>query len=75
MKVPSGTVTCFYTDGLIERRHQPLGDCVTRLCGVLAAQDPEAACEAVMEAMVGSEPARDDIAMLTIRRLPEPDGP
>lgn len=74
VKVPPGTVTCFYTDGLIERPREPLDECVTRLCRVVAAQDPEAACEAVMAAMVGSEPARDDIALLTIRRLTEPPG-
>lgn len=75
VNVPPGTVTCFYTDGLIERPREPLDDCVTRLCAVVAAQEPEAACEAVMAAMVGSEPARDDIALLTIRRLPERNGP
>ena len=34
----------------------------------MTAQPPEAACAAVMGTLVGSEPARDDIAMLMIRR-------
>jgi phosphoserine phosphatase RsbU/P len=41
-----------------------------RLCRALTAQSPEAACAAVMGAMVGNEPARDDIALLMIRRAP-----
>lgn len=32
---------------------------------------PEAACAAVMGALAGSEPARDDIALLMIRRHAE----
>ena len=34
----------------------------------VTAQSPGTACAAVMGALVGSEPARDDIALLMIRR-------
>jgi phosphoserine phosphatase RsbU/P len=60
----------FYTDGLIERRGEPIEDGLDRLCHEVAAQPPDAACAAVMAAMVGAEPARDDIALLMFRRQP-----
>jgi sigma-B regulation protein RsbU (phosphoserine phosphatase) len=57
-----------YTDGLIERRGQTIDDGLDRLCQAVTAQPPDAACAAVMAAMVGSEPAPDDIALLMVRR-------
>jgi hypothetical protein len=68
--VPPGTLVCFYTDGLIERPGELIDEGLDRLCRALTAQSPEAACAAVMGALVGSEPARDDIALLMIRRGP-----
>jgi hypothetical protein len=62
------TLVCFYTDGLIERRGQPIGDGLERLCRAVTAQPPDAACAAVMAALAGSGPAHDDIALLTVRR-------
>jgi phosphoserine phosphatase RsbU/P len=70
VRLSPGTLLCFYTDGLIEHPDCPLDDGLARLCGVLAAEPPEAACSAVMGALVGSEPARDDIALLIVRRSP-----
>ncbi len=70
VQIPPGTLLCFYTDGLVERPGQPIDDALARLCRVLTAQPPDAACAAVMGAFVGSEPARDDIAVLMLRRLP-----
>ena len=43
---------------------------VDRLCRAVTAQPAEAACAAVMGALVGNEPARDDIALLMFRRPP-----
>jgi sigma-B regulation protein RsbU (phosphoserine phosphatase) len=63
-----GTLVCFYTDGLIERRGEPIDDGLDRLCQAVTAQPPDAACAAVMAALVGSQPARDDIALLMVRR-------
>lgn len=67
VQIPPGTLVCFYTDGLIERPGLPIDDGLTRLCHAVAAQPPEAACAAVMAALVGSEAARDDIALLMVR--------
>jgi serine phosphatase RsbU (regulator of sigma subunit) len=71
--IPLGTLLCFYTDGLIERRDQPLDDGLARLCRAVTAQPVEPAIAAVMAALVGNQAARDDIALLMLRRQP-PDG-
>ncbi len=70
VKIPPGTLLCFYTDGLIERPGRPVDDGLTRLCQAVTAQPPEAACAAVMAAMIGNQPARDDTAVLMFRREP-----
>jgi len=68
VQVPPGTLLCFYTDGLIERPGEVIDDGIVRLCQALTAQSPEAACVAVTGALIGSEPARDDIALLVLQR-------
>lgn len=68
IQIRPGTLLCFYTDGLIERRDQSIDHGLTRLCQTVTAQPPDAACAAVMAAFVGSEPAHDDIALLMFRR-------
>jgi len=68
--ISPGTLMCFYTDGLIERRGRPIDHGLALLRRAVTAQPADAACAAVMAALVGSEPAHDDIAMLMLRRLP-----
>ncbi|HEY1321980.1 MAG TPA: GAF domain-containing SpoIIE family protein phosphatase [Streptosporangiaceae bacterium] len=68
LPVPPEALLCFYTDGLVERRGELIDDGLDRLCRAVTAQPPEAACAAVMGALVGNEPARDDIALLMVRR-------
>jgi sigma-B regulation protein RsbU (phosphoserine phosphatase) len=70
VKIPPGTLLCLYTDGLIERPGEPIDDSLARLCQVVAAEPADACCVTVMGALVGSEQARDDIALLTFRRQP-----
>ena len=70
MEIPPGTLLCFYTDGLVERREFPLDEGLARLCRVVMAEPPDAACASVMGAMVGAESVRDDIALLMLRREP-----
>jgi phosphoserine phosphatase RsbU/P len=69
--IPPGALLCFFTDGLVERRGEVIDAGLDRLCRAVTAQPPEAACAAVMGALVGSEPSRDDIALLMIRRHAE----
>lgn len=85
--VPPGGLLCFYTDGLVERRERSIDYGFDRLAGTLrdlmgarSADDPasaplaEDACAAVMRAMVGNEPARDDVALLVLHRTTPPCG-
>jgi phosphoserine phosphatase RsbU/P len=66
--IPEGALVCLYTDGLVERRGEPLDDGLSRLCDAIAAGPPDAGCVSVLGAMVGNEPARDDIALLMFQR-------
>ena len=70
VKIPPGALLCFFTDGLVERPGEVIDEGLARLCLALVAEPPDAACSAVMGALVGSEPTRDDIALLMIRRQP-----
>jgi len=70
VKIPPGALLCFFTDGLVERPGEVIDEGLARLCLALVAEPPDAACSAVMGALVGSEPVRDDIALLMIRRQP-----
>ena len=70
VSVTPGTLLCFYTDGLIERPGELIDEGLARLCQAIPAEPPEVACAAVMAALVGSQPARDDIALLIARRQP-----
>ena len=70
VKIAHGGVLCLYTDGLVERREHPLDEGLARLCGVVVAEPPEELCASVMGALVGGAPARDDVALLALRRLP-----
>jgi sigma-B regulation protein RsbU (phosphoserine phosphatase) len=74
LPVPPGALLCFYTDGLVERRGELIDDGLDRLCRAVTAEPVEAACAAVMGALVGNEPARDDIALLMVRRLAGVEG-
>jgi serine phosphatase RsbU (regulator of sigma subunit) len=68
--ISPGTLVGFYTDGLVERRHQPLDERLKQLCAAVHAKAPEAVCADVMAELVGAEPSRDDIALLTLLSQP-----
>ena len=70
LPIPPGALLCFYTDGLIERRGELIDDGLARLCQALTPQPADEACATVMQALVGSGPARDDVALLMVRRQP-----
>jgi phosphoserine phosphatase RsbU/P len=75
MKIPPGALLCLYTDGLVERPGEAIDVGLDRLCQVIKAEPAYASCATVMAALVGSQPARDDIALLTFRRqFPRSDG-
>jgi phosphoserine phosphatase RsbU/P len=68
--IPPGGLLCMCTDGLVERREFPLDDGLDRLCKAVQAGPAEAACAAVMAALVGNDDVRDDIALLMFHREP-----
>jgi serine phosphatase RsbU (regulator of sigma subunit) len=67
---PPGALLCLYTDGLIERRDSSIRSGIARLCDAIYAGPAEAVSAAVMAALIGREPAEDDIALLLMRRDP-----
>jgi phosphoserine phosphatase RsbU/P len=71
IRLEPGTLLGFYTDGLVERRDQAIDTMLERLCGAVHATPPESACAAIMGSLIGSQPSRDDVALLVLRRQPE----
>jgi serine phosphatase RsbU (regulator of sigma subunit) len=65
-----GTVLCLYTDGLVERRGEPIDDGLARLCQTVTPGPPADVCVSAMQAMVGRQSPGDDIALLVLRWLP-----
>lgn len=63
------TLLCFYTDGLVERRDSDIDTGLSRLRAALSAGPADTVCATVMSVMIGVEAARDDIAVLTVRRI------
>jgi len=81
--IPPGGLLCCYTDGLVERRGKPLDDGIGTLAATMDAQIragasrhgrpvtlADDACAAVMRALLGNTPARDDVAVLMAHRHP-----
>jgi serine phosphatase RsbU (regulator of sigma subunit)/CheY-like chemotaxis protein/anti-sigma regulatory factor (Ser/Thr protein kinase) len=67
-----GDTLLLFTDGLIERRYEPINTGLDRLSNALAGApvDVEALCEHVLENTVGAEASQDDTALLAVRFLP-----
>jgi sigma-B regulation protein RsbU (phosphoserine phosphatase) len=72
LEIPAGSLLCFYTDGLIERRGHDLDAGLARLTEVVHVGPPEVVCTAIMTALTGDRPPDDDIAVLVMRRNPLP---
>jgi serine phosphatase RsbU (regulator of sigma subunit) len=60
----------FYTDGLVERRGEPLDVGLDRLCAALLPGHPYEVTGELMHQLVGKSIPRDDIALVVIRRTP-----
>jgi sigma-B regulation protein RsbU (phosphoserine phosphatase) len=57
-----------YTDGLIERRDEPISDAVTRLSAAVAGATPEDVCGRAT-ALLAHDMATDDVAILAVQRI------
>jgi phosphoserine phosphatase RsbU/P len=70
LEFPAGGLLLCYTDGLVERRGEPLNAGLERLCGQVKVGPAEEVCARVMSVMIGTEPVADDVAVLAIARTP-----
>jgi putative methionine-R-sulfoxide reductase with GAF domain/anti-sigma regulatory factor (Ser/Thr protein kinase) len=70
---PAGALLALYTDGLVERRDQPLEQGMARLSNALRADSAEESCAEALASIVGDVPLHDDSALLVIRRQPVSD--
>ncbi|HEX6231489.1 MAG TPA: GAF domain-containing SpoIIE family protein phosphatase [Jiangellaceae bacterium] len=68
VSLPAGAAMCLFTDGLVERRDEPLTDSLERLRAAVAAATPNSVCEAILFEMLPSQGHPDDIALLVLRR-------
>jgi putative methionine-R-sulfoxide reductase with GAF domain len=73
--VPPGAVLALYTDGLVERRDEDLDERLEKLRRAVFPGAPDVVCARVMAAMIGAQPATDDIALLTVRHTAVPGQP
>jgi sigma-B regulation protein RsbU (phosphoserine phosphatase) len=67
LALASGAVVCLFTDGLVERRDEPIDDGITLLCETVTPGPPEGVCVSVMRVLVGNQYPGDDIALLILR--------
>ena len=63
-----GSLLLLYTDGLVERRDASIDVGMRRLADAArrADRDPDRFCDAVVEAMLGTEGPSDDVALLAV---------
>jgi sigma-B regulation protein RsbU (phosphoserine phosphatase) len=72
ISLPEGALMLFYTDGLVERRHEPLDKGLEQLCGSIRPDHPEVVCRQVLRDLLGSTPPTDDVVVVAVRRLRAP---
>jgi anti-sigma regulatory factor (Ser/Thr protein kinase)/putative methionine-R-sulfoxide reductase with GAF domain len=69
-----GEVLMLYTDGLIERRGEPLSDGMSELLRVVSgAGSAEEACAQAMASLVPPEGLEDDLAVVAVENVAAPD--
>jgi serine phosphatase RsbU (regulator of sigma subunit) len=64
----SESVVAFYTDGLIERRDEPLDVGMERLRRAMSTGSPNQVARDIMRAAVGGRTTTDDVALVVLRR-------
>jgi phosphoserine phosphatase RsbU/P len=64
----AGAVLVLYTDGLVERRDEPIDDRLDLLTRAVEPGDAEQIAACVMDELIGSRPVDDDTAVLVIAR-------
>jgi len=71
VQLDPGAMVVLYTDGLVERRDASLDDGLARLASAVASapDDPAGCCDFVLRALLGGNPAGDDVALLALQRI------
>ncbi len=69
VNLPPGGAIGFFTDGLVERRGEPIDVGLGRLCAAFGAGPPDRVCGAVMASLLRNGSVDDDTAMLIVRRV------
>ncbi|MEL0000733.1 MAG: SpoIIE family protein phosphatase, partial [Acidimicrobiaceae bacterium] len=69
--LPDGDALLFFTDGLVERRREPLTDGLDRLCAALALAT--GSLDDIVDSVTASRSAEDDTAVVAVRRRPPAD--
>jgi phosphoserine phosphatase RsbU/P len=67
IELPTESLLVLFTDGLVERRREPIADGIQQLLALVKPMPAEEACQAIMAGMDATH-ASDDIALLTLRR-------
>jgi sigma-B regulation protein RsbU (phosphoserine phosphatase) len=76
LRLNPGALLVFYTDGLVERRTADIDAQVQLLCDTMSGSyvsSAEAACAEIMTAMLKDREPEDDVSLLVVSRLAEPD--
>jgi anti-sigma regulatory factor (Ser/Thr protein kinase) len=66
--LPVGSCLVLYTDGLVERRHEPLDEGLERLERAVRPAPAEDLCVRIMGRLIGNATSEDDVALLTVAR-------
>ena len=74
LPIAPGTVMAFYTDGLIERREEPIDASLDRLRAAISPAHPDDVTASLMHQLVGTTTTNDDIALVAFRRSPASPG-
>ena len=69
VSLPLGSVLVAYTDGLVERRNEPINVGISRLVATVDRLHPEVLCRRIMDAMIGRDVPGDDVAVLALRHV------
>jgi putative methionine-R-sulfoxide reductase with GAF domain/anti-sigma regulatory factor (Ser/Thr protein kinase) len=69
-KLEDRSMLVFYTDGLVERRGEPITDGIERLRAAVHSAAPERLCAQIMDTMIGGYQPADDVALLALRVRP-----
>lgn len=69
LPLPLGSVVALYTDGLVERRNNPLDVGLERLRDAVSTQHPQLVAQEVMHQLVGNRVLDDDITLVVVRRV------